>query len=83
MSSGVAFLEFMAVMDVVGDGISPSMAQCPAPSAIAGIVYMENGKLKNLHRVRHIEGVCEKIHKDTVRVGFWVGSCAGVKSADA
>ena len=58
-------------------------AECSAPSAIEGIVYMENGKHKNLHRVRHIEGVCEKIHKGTVRVGFWVGSCAGVKSADA
>ena len=31
----------------------------------------------------HIEGVCEKIHKGTVRVGFWVGNCAGYKSADA
>ena len=38
---------------------------------------------KNLHRVRHIEGVCEKIHKGTVRVGFWVGNCAGYGSADA
>ena len=42
-----------------------------------------NSGRKNLHRVRHIEGVCEKIHKGTVRVGFWVGNCAGYKSADA
>ena len=56
MSSGVVFLEFMAVMDVVGDGISPSMAQSVQlhqPLKVC-IVYMENGKLKNLHRVRHI-----------------------------
>ena len=31
----------------------------------------------------HIEGVCEKIHKGTVRVGFWVGNCGGYGSADA
>ena len=42
-----------------------------------------SGAKKNLHRVRHIEGVCEKIHKGTVRVGFWVGNCAGYGSADA
>ena len=54
---------------------------------IDGIVYMEygnkSGALKNLHRVRQIEGVCEKVHKGTVRVGFWVGNCAGFGSADA
>jgi len=32
---------------------------------------------KNLHRVRQIEGVCEKVKQGTVRVGFWVGKCAG------
>ena len=61
-------------------------AECSAPAAIDGIVYMQYGrgsKFKALHRVRHIEGICEKIHKGTVRVGFWVGSCAGLKSADA
>ena len=45
--------------------------------------YGSGSRLKNLHRVRHIEGVCEKIHKGTVRVGFWVGKCAGRKLADA
>ena len=60
-------------------------AECSAPAAIDGIVYMiyGNSAKKNLHRVRHIEGVCEKIHKGTVRVGFWVGNCAGYGSADA
>ena len=60
-------------------------AECSTPGAIDGIVYMVHGSgaKKNLHRVRHIEGVCEKIHKGTVRVGFWVGNCAGYGSADA
>ncbi|KAM7443627.1 hypothetical protein ABFA07_007700 [Porites harrisoni] len=61
-------------------------AECSAPAAIDGIVYMSYGsgsRLKDLHRVRHIEGVCEKIHKGRVRVGFWVGKCAGRKPADA
>ena len=60
-------------------------AECSAAAAIDGIVYMVygNSAKKNLHRVRHIEGVCEKIHKGTVRVGFWVGNCAGFGSADA
>ena len=60
-------------------------AECSTPGAIDGVVYMVygNGGKKNLHRPRHIEGVCEKIHKGTVRVGFWVGNCAGYGSADA
>jgi len=61
-------------------------AECSTPAAIDGVVYMQygnGGKLKNLHRPRHIEGVCEKIRKGTVRVGFWVGNCAGYGSADA
>ena len=32
---------------------------------------------ENLHRVRHIEGHCNDIHKGKVRVGFWVANCAG------
>ena len=60
-------------------------AECSTPGAIDGVVYMVhgNGGKKDLHRVRHIEGVCEKIRKGTVRVGFWVGNCAGYGSADA
>ena len=61
-------------------------AECSAPAAIDGVVYMHYGRgsrLKDLHRVRHIEGVCEKIHKGTVRVGFWVGKCGSYKSVDA
>ena len=60
-------------------------AECSAPAAIDGIAYMNygnNGK-KDLHRVRQIEGVCEKVHKGTVRMGFWVGNCVGFGSADA
>ncbi|XP_068722418.1 collagen triple helix repeat-containing protein 1-like [Montipora capricornis] len=54
--------------------------ECSSPAAIDGTVYMAFGKgsrQKNLHRPRHIEGVCEKLHKGTVRVGFWVGRCLG------
>ena len=58
-------------------------AECSTPAAIDGIVYMIHGGKKNLHRPRHIEGVCEKLHKGTVRVGFWVGNCRGFGSADA
>ena len=36
-----------------------------------------------MHRVRQIEGVCEKVHKGSVRVGFWVGACVGYRTADA
>ena len=61
-------------------------AECSAPAAIDGVVYMRFGRgsrHKNLLRPRHIEGICDKIHKGTVRVGFWVGNCAGYGSADA
>ena len=40
-------------------------------------------RLNEMLRHGHIEGVCEKIHKGTVRVGFWVGNCGGYGSADA
>ncbi|XP_068682881.1 collagen triple helix repeat-containing protein 1-like isoform X2 [Montipora foliosa] len=55
-------------------------AECSTPAAIDGTIYMERGKgnrIQNLHRPRHIEGVCEKIHDGMVRVGFWVGRCSG------
>ena len=42
-----------------------------------------NGGKKNLHRVRQIDGVCEKVHQGRVRVGFWVGKCGGFGNADA
>ena len=61
-------------------------AECSAPAAIDGVVYMRFGRgsrHQNLLRPRHIEGICDKIHKGTVRVGFWVGNCASYKSADA
>ncbi|CAH3192037.1 unnamed protein product [Porites evermanni] len=61
-------------------------AECSAPAAIDATVYMYRGagsRLNNLYRPRHVEGVCDKIHKGTVRVGFWVGNCSGYGSADA
>lgn len=53
--------------------------------AIDGVVYMVQGNKarKNLFRVRQIEGVCMKIRSGIVRVGFWVGKCAGYGTADA
>ena len=61
-------------------------AECSAPAAIDATVYMSYGtgsRLNNLHRPRHVEGVCDKIHNGTVRVGFWVGNCKSFGSADA
>ena len=46
------------------------------------MVYGRNGK-KKLHRVRQIEGVCEKVHKGIVRVVFWIGKCVGYATGDA
>ena len=88
VSSGLAIFDSITVTTAAVDGISPSNdTECSAQAAIDDIVYMRHGRgsrYKNLHRVRHIEGVCEKFHKGTVRVGFWVGNCAsGYKSADA
>ena len=42
-----------------------------------------NGRKKDLHRVRQIEGVCEKVRQGIVRVGFWVGNCAHHGNANA
>ena len=48
------------------------------------MLYGRGGGLrKDLHRVRQIEGVCERVPKGTVRVGFWVGACQIWGSADA
>lgn len=59
--------------------------ECSAPQAIDGVVYMLHGNnaQKNLHRVRQIEGVCERVPKGIVRVGFSVGNCVGYGTADA
>ena len=38
---------------------------------------------KNLLRVRHIEGVCDRVPAGVVRVGFNVGNCKGYSSFDA
>ncbi len=58
-------------------------AECAGPLPIDGNVYMRTGKNQAPHRVRHIEGHCNNIHKGKVRVGFWVGNCAGYGNADA
>jgi len=59
--------------------------ECKYPLPIDGVVYMVhgNGAKKDLHRVRQIEGVCERVPKGLVRVGFWVGNCHGYGAADA
>ena len=71
-------------------GISPSMVQSAhLRQPIDGIfIVWNNIKFqRNPHRPRHIEGICEKLRKGTVRVGFWVGKCvgtgAGYKGGDA
>ena len=46
-------------------------AECSAPLPIDGVVYVVS-KSQNPHRVRHIEGYCNNIHKGKVRVGFWL-----------
>ncbi|XP_031553996.1 collagen triple helix repeat-containing protein 1-like [Actinia tenebrosa] len=58
-------------------------AECKTPRAIDGILYMAKGVGHNIHRVRHIEGHCDRIHKGHVRVGFNVGNCSGYGNADA
>ena len=57
-------------------------AECSAPLPIDGIVHLGSVKGINTHRVRHIEGHCNDIHKGKVRVGFWVGKCQGYGNAD-
>ena len=58
-------------------------AECSAPLAIDGIVYVWQGNTQDPHRVRHIEGHCNNIHKGRVRVGFWVGNCQHGVAGDA
>ena len=58
-------------------------AECSAPLPIDGVVYMWQGNTQDLHRVRHIEGHCNNIHKGRVRVGFWVGNCQHGSPGDA
>ena len=57
-------------------------AECSGPLPIDGIVYLGRAA-QNPHRVRHIEGHCNNVHKGKVRVGFWVGNCRGLGNADA
>ena len=58
-------------------------AECSSPGFIEGAFYMQTGKYHNLLHHRHIEGHCNNIHKEKVRVGFWVRKCTiGQKLAD-
>lgn len=57
-------------------------AECNAPMAIDGVFYITEAR-ENIHRHRHIEGHCLNIPKGNVRLGFWVGNCAGYGNADA
>ena len=57
-------------------------AECSGPLPIDGVVYLGRAA-QNPHRVRHIEGHCNNVHKGKVRVGFWVGNCRGLGNADA
>ena len=52
-------------------------AECSSPGSIDGAFFMWHGRKNSLHRHRHIAGHCNNIHKGKVRVGFWVGNCAG------
>ena len=58
-------------------------AECSAPLPIDGVVHLGKLAPQDPHRVRHIEGHCNNIHKGKVRVGFWVGNCQGTGEADA
>ena len=44
-------------------------AECSGPLPIDGVVYLGRAA-QNPHRVRHIEGHCNSVHKGKVRVGF-------------
>lgn len=57
--------------------------ECNSPYAIDGVFYMKSGSSQDIHRHRHIEGYCNKIHKGNVQIGFWVGNCHGYGNADA
>ena len=57
-------------------------AECSGPLPIDGIVYLGGARSQDPHRVRHIEGHCNNIHKGKVRVGFWVGNCQSYSRSD-
>ena len=79
----MAIFVSLAAIIAADDGISLSTVQSVQHQVPLTEWSMIHGTNKNLHRPRHIEGVCEKILKGTVRVGFWVGNCAGFGSANA
>ncbi|PFX22248.1 collagen triple helix repeat-containing protein 1-like [Stylophora pistillata] len=53
-------------------------AECTTPGVIEGLLYLWKGRnTQNIHRIRHVEGVCMNIAKGQVTVGFSVGNCPG------
>ena len=81
MFTGRVPWEFLAAMAAANVGTFNG-AECSAPLPIEGVVYMASGSNRDLHRVRHIEGHCNNIHKGKVRVGFWIGNCALLGNAN-
>ena len=86
-SSSMEFFESIIAILAANDGISLSTVQSapiqqPLMESCTSVTHGTAAK-KNLLRVRQIEGVCEKVHQGIVRVGFWVGNCAGYGAADA
>lgn len=44
-------------------------AECTTPGTIEGLLYLWKGKdVENIHRIRHIEGVCMNVAKGQVTV---------------
>ena len=56
-------------------------AECAKPATIEGIDWFSSTTL-NLHRHGHIEGYCNQVPKGHIRVGFWIGKCAGYSLGD-
>ena len=82
MSTGPVIFASTTATTAADDGISPSTvqsAQLRQPLMVWSPCSMELEE----RSPRHIEGVCEKLRKGTLRVGFWVGNCAGYGSANA
>ena len=83
---GLELFDSLAAPAAVNAGISLSMVlnvQVPCQLTVLCTLVVPGAKSLNPHRVRHIEGHCNNIHKGKVRVGFWVGDCDGYGNADA
>ena len=83
---GLELFDSLAAPAAVNAGISLSMVlnvQVPCQLTVLCTLVVPGAKSLSPHRVRHIEGHCNNIHKGKVRVGFWVGNCDGYGNADA